>query len=573
VGQLDYFEEAEMKRAPEIMVTIGPTLESPEDIRRAVEAGARWFRLPCGYRQRPHVQNAQDVRRIAAETCVPLQLLLDLPSSRPRTGKMEELRLEIGARVLFWDSEQLTAPPAEKDVAPIPLPGLQGLLDKISCGNRVWFCDGRLEFVADEVRGDVLYAHLDRGLIPLKTSNSIYLPDSPSPFTMITAADLALLQGFSAAGVLPDWVALSLVGSAQDVVDGRAELRSQFSGEVHVMAKIETSEAWEDIDSILKEADAIMVARGDLGPAVEFIHLPEAQEELVAAAKRAGKPVVVATQILEYFAEAGVPQRSELSGLSLLALQGPDVIMLGRETVFSPRPIECINLARDVLTYETCRFHSARRRLPRSLVIAGGPPFVVSIEGPNGAGKTHLCALLGDRLGLATIRGVPAEWETSSLKLRMIRDADWLASAMYFLSGVIESSREAAGEEGQPQIMDRSLWSTLAVHYAHDPARLEQLLPLLDLAADRLKVPHLTIVLEASLDACNRRIALKTGAEQELDAAAGADAAFHERERQFYHWLAAQGPRVEFLDAESNDPEDIYRRAAEIIRQSFPCIS
>jgi pyruvate kinase/thymidylate kinase len=560
-----------MMRAPEIMVTIGPTLETPADIRRAVEAGARWFRLPCGYRQRPHVQNAQDIRRIAAETGVPLQLLLDLPSSRPRTGKMEELRLEIGVRVLFWDSDRAAAPPEEAGVAPIPLPGLQGLLDKISRGNRVWFCDGRLQFIAEEMRDGVLLARLDRGLIPFKTSNSLYLPDSPSPFTMITTEDRALLQSFTAADLLPDWVALSLVGSAKDVEEGREELRSQFSGEVQVMAKIETADAWEDIDSILKAADAIMVARGDLGPAVEFIHLPEAQEELVAAARRAGKLVVVATQILEYFAEAGVPQRSELSGLSLLALQGPDVIMLGRETVFSPRPIECINLARDVLTYETCRLAAARRRLPRSLATSEGPPYVVAIEGPNGSGKSHLCALLGRRLALPSLRGVPAGWEDSPVKLRMIRDADWLASAMYFLSGVIESSRESANGEGKLQVMDRSLWSTLAVHFAHDPERLERLLPLLDLAADRLKSPDLTVVLEASLGTCRRRIASKTGNEREFDTAVGADDGFHERERQFYHWLASQGPRVEFVDAESNDPEDVYRRASEIIRESFPC--
>jgi pyruvate kinase len=560
-----------MKSVPEIMVTIGPTLETPEDIRRAVEAGARWFRLPCGYRQRPHVQNAQDIRRIAEEMGIPLQLLLDLPSSRPRTGKMEEMRLEIGTRVMFWDSDCATAPPEEAGIAAIPLPGLQGLLSKIDCGHRVWFCDGRLEFLAEEVRDDVVLARLDRGLIPLKASNSLYLPDSPSPFTMITEDDLALLQSFVAADLLPDWVALSLVGTAKDVELGREELHKVFSGTVRVMAKIETADALQDIDPILAVSDAIMVARGDLGPAVDFIHLPEAQEMLVEAARRVGKPVVVATQILEYFADAGVPQRSELSGLSLLALQSPDVIMLGRETVFSPRPIECICLARDVLSYETCRLQNARRRLPRSLAAASGSPPVVAIEGPNGVGKSSLCTLLGERMGLPALRGVPAGWEDSSLKLQMIRDADWLASAMYFLSGVIEASRQSSDGTGKLRVMDRSLWSTLAVHYAHDPARLERLLPLVELAADRVKVPNLTIVLEASMDTCRRRISSKSAYEKELDSVGGADENFHARERQFYHWLAGEGPKVVFLDAEGDDPEDVYRRAAEVIRKTFPC--
>jgi pyruvate kinase/thymidylate kinase len=562
-----------MRRVPEIMATIGPTLETPEDMLRAIEAGARWFRLPCGYRQRPHVQNAQCIRKVAAESGVPVQLLLDLPSSRPRTGEMNDLRLDIGARVKFWDPCHAARSKEEAGVANVPLPGLYPLLGKIARDNRIWFCDGRLEFLAEEirVRGGEVLARLDRGIIPLKASNSIYLPDSSSPFTMITVEDRALLESVAAADLIPDWVALSMVSAAEDVEAGRRELLKRFSGKVRIMAKIETTGAVEQIDSILAAADGIMVARGDLGPAVDFIRLPEAQEELVAAARRAAKPVVVATQILEYFAEAGVPQRSELSGLALLAQQAPDAIMLGKETVFSPRPIECIRLARDLLAYETDRLEAVRRRLPRSLAASSVPPFVVAIEGPNGAGKSLMCAMLHERMALPGLRGVPAGWEDSALKRRMIRDADWLASAMYFLSGVIETSRQVVEERDKLQVMDRSLWSTLAAHYAHDPARLERLLSLVELAADRLKVPNLTIVLEASPETCRRRIAGKAEYERELDAASGADEDSGRREREFYRWLAAQGPKVVFVDAEGDEPEEIYRRVEGVIRESLPC--
>ena len=143
-----------MKQVPEIMATIGPTLEKPEDLRRAVEAGARWFRLPCGYRQRPHVENARDIRAVAAEVDVPVRLLLDLPSSRPRTGAMKDLQLEVGARILLWDSQRQAEPPVEAGAASVPLPQLHGLFDKIAPGHRIWFCDGRLEFVVEEVRDD-----------------------------------------------------------------------------------------------------------------------------------------------------------------------------------------------------------------------------------------------------------------------------------------------------------------------------------------------------------------------------------------------------------------------------------
>jgi pyruvate kinase/thymidylate kinase len=574
-----------MMQVPEIMATIGPTLEKPEDLRRAVEAGARWFRLPCGYRQRPHLANARDIQAVAAEAGVPVRLLLDLPSSRPRTGAMTDLHLDVGARILLWDAQRQVEPQLETGVAAVPLPQPNGLFQKLAPCHRVWFCDGRLEFVVEEVRDDAALARLIRGDIPLKSSNSIYLPDSASPFKMVTDDDLALLDRFAQAGIMPDWVALSLVSTPEDVVAGRAEIDHGLGKPVRVMAKIETQSAVDRVESILEVADGTMVARGDLGPAVQYVGLPEAEERIVAAARRAGKPVVVATQILEYYAENGVPLRSEISGLSLIARENPDAIMLGKETVYSPRPIDCIRFASEVLAYETRRLDAERMKFlrPGAMYLWSrstaptGRPFLVAIEGPNGTGKTRLCALLGKALGAATLRGVPAAWEDSARKLQMIRDADWLASAMYFLSGVIESSRQAAGHDVpmvgdvKLQVMDRSLWSTLAVHYAHDPARLETLLPLFELAADRLAVPDLTIVLEADAETCRQRIARKSGAEQELDAASPSDEAFHLREREFYRWLSGQGPKVVFLDVNEDSPEDVCRRAAQLICGALPC--
>ena len=559
-------------KTPEIMATIGPTLEKPEDLRRAVEAGARWFRLPCGYRQRPHLLNAQAVREAAAACGTPVQLLMDLPSSRPRTGKMEDLRLEVGRQVRFFDSQSGGQPADEPGVAPIPLPGLCDLVEKMAVGHRMWFCDGRLEFTVDQIAADSVAGRLTRGSGPLKSSNSIYLPDSLRPFRMMTAEDHELLRGFVAAGISPDWIAFSLISTAEDVESGREELRSYFGDGVRVMAKIETAAAVDAVESILEAADGIMVARGDLAPAVDFIGLPEAQEELVAAAHRAGKTVVVATQILECFAESGVPQRAELSGLALLAQQSPDAIMLGKETVYSPRPIEAIGLAVDVLARETRRLEARRNRLPRAIRAASGGPCLVAIEGPNGAGKTRLCGLLAERLEATMLRGVPAGWEDSSLKLRMIRDADWMAAALFFLSGVIESSREAKQSGRELVVMDRSLWSTLAVHYAHDPSRLSQLMPLLEFAAARLLIPNLTIVLEASPETCRKRIAKKPARQRRFDAAGPDVEAFHQRERQFYHWLAGQGQQVAFLDANDCDPETLCARAADLIRESVPCV-
>ena len=557
-------------RIPRVMASIGPTLEKTEDVRRAIEAGAQWFRLPCGYRQRPHLHNARCVRQAAAECGLPVELLLDLPSSRPRTGPMDDLQLETGSRVIFWDPRVRQTPAVEAGCAAVPVPELGHVIGKLAPAQRIWFLDGRLEFVIDEVESASVAARLTRGGVPLKTSNSMTLPDSSSPYKMLTEEDRSLLAQFAEADLVPEWVALSMVCSPEDVCAGRRQVEELLGRGVRIMAKFETAAAVDRLDAIVQEADAIMVARGDLGPAVEYYRLPEIQERLVAAARRDRKPVVVATQILETFAASGVPQRAELSDLALIARQGPDAIMLGKETVFSPRPIESIRFALCVLEHEARRLEAHRPQFPSSLVTSSGGPFVVAIEGPNGAGKTCLGRLLQERLGYRLLRGVPPAWDEPAMKMRMIRDADWLASAMWFLSGVIESSREAAAGEGDVRVMDRSVWSTLAVHYACDPGRLALLLRLAELAGDRIRVPDLTIVLEASLDTCRRRIAQKTGGQRAFDAAALAGDDFHRREREFYRWLAAQGPKVAFIDTDRCDAEEVYRLASDCIRKSFP---
>ena len=562
-----------MTTIPEIMVTIGPTLEKEDDLRRAIEAGAKWFRLPCGYRQRPHVENAKTIRRVSQACGVPVNLLLDLPSSRPRTGSMPDLKLNLDDRVVFWDSAVSETCPIDADAIPVPLPHLSPLLEKITPGQRLWFCDGRLEFIADKITEQAVFAHLVRGVIPFKTSNSLFLPDSVSPFKMVTEEDRQLLQQLADNGITPDWIAFSLVSVREDIAEGRKEIETPFAQRIKVMAKIETAAAVERAESILSDADGLMVARGDLGPAVEFIRLPGVQEELVRLAQRQSKTVVVATQVLEGFAETGVPPRAELAGLAELARQSPSAIMFGKETVFSPRPIDCIRLAIDVMTYEANRLGDNRMELPRSLASTLGRPFVVALEGPNGVGKTYLCDFLSQRLSLPYLRGIPSPWEHAEMKLRLIRDADWFASAMYFLSGVIESSQEICRNNAPVTLMDRSVWSTLAVHYAYDPKRMELLMPLLRLTSGRIKIPDLTIVLEASPAVCRERIAKKTGIDHECDAASPDDDAFHAREREFYRRLAQNWPKVVFINTEKLTVEEVCVQVEKTIQELLACSS
>lgn len=193
-------------------------------------------------------------------------------------------------------------------------------------------------------------------------------------------------------------------------------------------------------------------------------------------------------------------------------------------------------------------------------------PFVVALEGPNGAGKSTLCQWLSRKLGTPACLGTDAAWFSEQFKTRMIRDAAWFSSAMFFLSGCFEQMRLLRARPEPLVIMDRSLWSTLAVHAAEDGRRLQALLAMLQPVAPEIAVPGLTLVLEAGFETCQSRIARKSGEARLLDNLT-ATPDFHAREKEFYRWLARQRAEVRLVDANDPDPESIGARALGLIRE------
>jgi thymidylate kinase len=205
-------------------------------------------------------------------------------------------------------------------------------------------------------------------------------------------------------------------------------------------------------------------------------------------------------------------------------------------------------------------------RLPRFAARESSGPFVVALEGANGAGKTTLCQLLSLKLAAPACLGTDAAWFSDSFKTRMIRDAEWFASAMFFLSGCFEQMRVLRSRSDPIVIMDRSIWSTLAVHGAESPERLQALLAMVRPIAAQIHVPDFTLVLDASFETCQSRIARKRGAARLLDELT-ANSAFHAREQEFYRWLARHRSGVLFLDANQSEPENIAEHASALIRE------
>ena len=198
----------------------------------------------------------------------------------------------------------------------------------------------------------------------------------------------------------------------------------------------------------------------------------------------------------------------------------------------------------------------------------GGGPFVLALEGPNGAGKTTLCRAMAERLGAPHCLGTDEAWIGKAFKTRMIRDAAWYASAMFFLSGCCEQMRVLQQRPEPLVIMDRCLWSTLAVHGAESPERLETLLAMIRPIAKELPVPHLALVLEASFATCQARIARKDTEASALDLLT-ASQLFHSREQEFYRWLSSQNPHVIFLNVDEEIPEAVTQKAIAALRLHY----
>lgn len=548
----------------DVMATIGPTLETAEDIALAIDAGAGWFRFPTGYRNRDHVAHALLVREVADRKGVDVQILFDLPSERLRLGRISPREVAPGDKLSFFDSG------GEVDGDGVEIPGLDQLRGAVEPGHRVLALDGRIVLRVLDFSSRFMSTIIERGSGRLQTNNSVVFPDSNADFSLVEPADIELLRKAEASGLVPNWIALSMVTSVVQFNAAVTALRVWMPNSVRFMAKVETRKIIHNGEDIVQASDGIMIARGDLGLVIDSEDMPQIQEKFVEIARAKGKPVIVATQFLEIFASSGVPQRCELTDLAAAARQGASGIMLGKETVYSDHPIESIKLA------TRCLKAASQIRLPIGLFLreprnsfSSGSMPLIAFEGSNGVGKTILIerirAIHPDWM---IRRGVPDAWMEPKMKMRMIRDADWMASAFYFLSGSMELTRELTplfqrNISLSTVCLDRSLWSTLAVHVGHDPSRLADFMPMLKLMGGHVCVPNKTVVLTASPETLRRRISGKDPSERVFDELTQNND-YLEQELDFYHWLrdaiAEVGLpqfQVEIVNTDNLSPDEV----------------
>ncbi len=313
-----------------IVVTLGPATDPPGVLARLLESGVDVFRLNASHgTQEEHAARITAVREAARQAGVYAGILLDLQGPKIRLGRFEGGGCVLQSGSAFTITTEPVAGTCERAST-----GYAAFARDVQPGSRVLLADGEIELRAVQTDGTSVQTEVVHGGA-ISDHKGINLPGVRVSAPSLTDKDLADLEFGCRAGI--DFVGLSFVREAADV--GR--LRTALAGRrVFIVAKIEKSEAWENIDAILAAADGVMVARGDLGVETALEKVPRIQKSIIRRARRHGRFVITATQMLESMIERPTPTRAEVSDVANAIYDGTDAVMLSAESSVGKYPVE-----------------------------------------------------------------------------------------------------------------------------------------------------------------------------------------------------------------------------------------
>ncbi|QDO99867.1 pyruvate kinase [Ferrovibrio terrae] len=319
------------ERNVKIVATLGPASSTPDRIRALVEAGADVFRLNFSHGSHDdHLVRIHAVRALEQETGRPIGLLADLQGPKLRIGAFRDGAVDL----LPGQNFRLDIEGTPGDATGVTLPHAE-VLASLKPDTDLLLDDGKIRLRVKDVHSGWAMTEVMVGG-RLSDRKGVNLPDTVVPLSALTPKDRADLAFALAHGV--DWVALSFVQRPDDL----REARELIQGRAALLAKIEKPSAVDCLDEIVLLCDALMVARGDLGVEMPLQAVPGLQKRIVRTARRAGKPVVVATQMLESMIKAPVPTRAEVSDVATAVYDGADAIMLSAESASGDYPVESV---------------------------------------------------------------------------------------------------------------------------------------------------------------------------------------------------------------------------------------
>ncbi len=320
-------------RRVKVVATLGPASAAPEMVERLFLAGVDVYRINMSHSDHETARSlAQSVRAVAQKHAHPLGVLCDLQGPKFRLGEFHGGRVFINEGERFRFDRDVTPGTAER----VYLPHSQ-IFAAIKPGHTLLLDDGKIRMRVVEAEANTIEAEVVSGGA-LASRKGISLPDTILPIGPLTHKDTEDLA--CALDLGADWVALSFVQRAQDVL----EVKKLVDGRAAVLAKIEKPSAIDDIEAIVAAGDGFMVARGDLGVEMPVERVPGLQKSLTRMARAAGKPIVVATQMLESMISSPVPTRAEVSDVAAAVFDGADAVMLSAESAIGQYPVEAIQM-------------------------------------------------------------------------------------------------------------------------------------------------------------------------------------------------------------------------------------
>jgi len=327
------------QRKAKIVATLGPSTSSPEIIRGLFEAGVDVFRLNFSHgTQEEHRRRHEILRGIEAELNRPIGILMDLQGPKLRLGTFAEGQVELNAGEPF--RLDLSPEPGDRRRAPLPHPEV---LSALVPGTQLLLNDGRVRLTVKTAGGSFVDTVVVTGG-PLSDRKGVNVPGVVLPLSPLTEKDRQDLRFGLDLGV--DWVALSFVQRPEDI----AEARRLIAGRAAVMIKLEKPAAIDRLEELIEMSDAAMVARGDLGVEMPPEDVPSVQKRIISVCRQAGKPVIVATQMLESMVRAPEPTRAEASDVATAVYDGADAVMLSAETATGEYPLEAVSMMSRIIT-------------------------------------------------------------------------------------------------------------------------------------------------------------------------------------------------------------------------------
>ncbi|SDB59173.1 pyruvate kinase [Desulfonatronum thiosulfatophilum] len=392
-----------------IVVTVGPAIDSEDMLRKMVEQGVRIFRLNSSHGDRAYFEKVIGrLKALEAELDLSLSLMQDLSGPKIRIGEIPEAPWDV-----YKDDQLIMGLPGRKNDYESSLKEENArwidldhpeMLEVLAAGDTVTLSDGGLQFHVTE--------KIDAHAVRLKAHNSgllaskkgVAFPGKVSPLPAFTPKDRQDLAYGLELGV--NVVALSFVQNAQDVESLINEME-RLGHRVPVIAKLERLNAVENLQEILKLADGIMVARGDLGLECPLASLPGLQKEIIKACNQAGKPVIVATQMLLSMVENPVPTRAEITDVANAILDGTDCVMLSEESAIGNYPLATVQQMIQIGN-EAEKFAARHNPGPIAPRDQSDPAWFLAYAACLLAEKANVRALVAHSMSGATIRHLSA---------------------------------------------------------------------------------------------------------------------------------------------------------------------